>query len=281
MEFAAATTLYGPTEGYIDNLLVNADSFPTLLVYDNSPDNTSYVERIRARDNIVYHWDGVNHGLPEVFNRALAECRERGIDFLCTLDQDSVMGADTVAHIEQFLTSRDTSDIGAVGTCRGRQYTDEPLDDPSVPVDRLICSGTFLNLRALDRLGLAYDEAYFVDRFDMDLCVRMKRGGLRLLLLRNAYMAHSLGEARRYSALRNYYMFRNRFYFNRKFFGGPAGFGRSLLQTARHVFGLLREGAAGREKLRSLPVAWRDYRRGRMGVIGGDALASLEGNRTE
>ena len=277
MRFAAATTLYDPKDSYIDNLMTNAEAFELLLVFDNSADNAAYVERIRARENILYHWDGVNHGLPEVFNRALAECRERGFDFLCTLDQDSVMGTDTVARIEAFLTQRDVTDIAAVGTCRGRQYSEDAGDDPSVGVDWLICSGTFLNLRALERLGMTYDEAYFVDRFDEDFCLRLKKAGLRILMLRNAYMAHSLGEGRNYSPLRNYYVFRNRFYFNRKHYGGAKGAIRSALQTARHVFGLLREGAAGRRKLRSLAPAWRDYRRGRMGPIPSDSLAAVAG----
>ena len=277
MKFAAATTLYGPTDSYIDNLLSNAEAFPLLFVYDNSADNSAYVDRLRGRGNIVYHWDGVNHGLPEVFNRALEECRERGVDFLCTLDQDSVMGTDTVRRIEEFLSSRDTAQIAAVGTCRGRQFTEDAGADPSMDVDWLICSGCFLNLKALDRIGMTYDEAYFVDRFDEDLCRRLKKAGLRLLMLRNAYMAHSLGDGRRYSPLRNYYVFRNRFYFNRKHYGGAAAFGRSVLQTARHAAGLLREGKAGREKLRSLPVAWQDYRSGRMGAISEESLAAVTG----
>ena len=275
MNFAAATTLYMPEERFIDNLLRNADAFPVLLVYDNSPDNAAYMDRLRERENIVYHFDGVNHGLPEVFNRALAECRERDVDFLCTLDQDSVMGAETVRRIEEYLTNHDTSDLAAVGTCRGRQYTEDPDGDPGVEVEWLICSGCFLNLKALDRYGLTYDEAYFVDRFDEDLCRRVKRAGLHLRMLRNAYMAHTLGEGRKYSPLRNYYVFRNRFYFNRKHYGAAAGLCRSALQTARHVFGLLREGAAGRAKLRTLPLAWRDYRRGRMGPVSVETLRRI------
>ena len=275
MKFAAATTLYDPKESFIDNLLNNAETFPLLLVYDNSSDNRAYVDRLREKENIVYHWDGINHGLPEVFNRAIDECRERGVDFLCTLDQDSVLGADTAARMEAYLSGRDTSHIAAVGTCRGRQFTEDAGEDPAVDVDWLICSGCFLNLRVLKEHGITYDEAYFVDRFDEDLCRRLKKAGLRIRMLRNAYMAHSLGEGRKYSPLRNYYVFRNRFYFNKKHFGAFAALYRSTLQTARHVLGLLREGAAGREKLRSLPVAWRDYRRGRMGPISPASLAAV------
>ena len=103
MRFAAAATLYRPTEAFIDNLLKNADTFPLLFVYDNSSDNSAYEDRIRERENIIYSWDGLNHGLPEVFNRALAECRERDIDFLCMLDQDSVLDAVMAGRIEEYL----------------------------------------------------------------------------------------------------------------------------------------------------------------------------------
>ena len=277
MRFAAATTLYGPTDKFIDNLFANADSFPLLFVYDNSADNSAYAERIRERNNIVYHWDGENHGLPEVFNRALAECRERDIDFMCMLDQDSVLDAVMARHVEEFLTGSDTSCIAAVGTCRGRQYTEDPSEDPVIEVDWLICSGTFLNLRLLDEYGIDFDEAYFVDSFDADLCCRLKKAGLRIIMLRTAYMAHSLGENGKYSKLRNYYVFRNRFYFNKKHYGAATALARSSLQTLRHVYGLLREGEAGRDKLRALGPAWRDYRGGRMGAISPESFAALEG----
>ena len=118
-------------------------------------------------------------------------------------------------------------------------------------------------------------QPHFLLHFDEDLCCRMKKAGLRILMLRSAYMAHSLGEGRRYSPLRNYYVFRNRYYFNKKHYGALRGTIRSSLQTARHVFGLLREGTAGRQKLRSLPVARQDYRCGRMGVIPSDSLARI------
>ena len=275
MRFAAAATLYGPTEAFVDNLLKNADTFPLLFVYDNSSDNSAYADRIGERENIVYSWDGLNHGLPEVFNRALAECRERDIDFLCMLDQDSVLDAVMAGRIEEYLETHDTSRIGAVGTCRGWQYTEDPAVDPEFDVDYLICSGTFINLRLMEQYGLHFDEAYFVDRFDADLFFQMKKRGLRVFRLRTAYMAHTLGENGKYSKLRNYYVFRNRFYFNRKNYGWIAAAVRSLLQTAKHVFGLCKEGEAGREKLMALRPAWRDYRNGRMGAVSDRTLHEL------
>ena len=61
MKFAAATTLYGPTDSYIDNLLSNAEAFPLLFVYDNSADNSAYVDRLR----------GAKLG---IYERAVADC---------------------------------------------------------------------------------------------------------------------------------------------------------------------------------------------------------------
>ena len=277
MRFAAATTLYGPTEAFVDNLLNNADTFPLLFVYDNSSDNTAYVDRIRERENIIYNWDGVNHGLPEVFNRALAGCRERDIDFLCMLDQDSVLDAVMAGRMEEYLENHDTSRIGAVGTCRGWQYTEDPSVNPEFDVDYLICSGTFINLRLMEQYGIFFDEAYFVDRFDADLCFQMKKRGLRIFRLRTAYMAHSLGDNGKYSKLRNYYIFRNRFYFNRKNYGRITAAARSFLQTVKHALGLLKEGEDGREKLKALKPAWRDYRHGRMGAVSDRTLRELKG----
>ena len=90
-------------------------------------------------------------------------------------------------------------------------------------------------------------------------------------------LSFPLGENGKYSKLRNYYVFRNRFYFNRKNYGWTAAAVRSFLQTAKHVFGLCKEGEAGREKLKALRPAWRDYRHGKMGAVSDPTLRELTG----
>lgn len=278
MKYAAAITLYNPTQDYIDNLLGYTKCFPLVIVNDNSAENSHYKDQIDNVDGIVYRWDGENHGLPDAFNESLMICEGKDIDYLCTLDQDSKLSADSIRAIEKYIESNDMSLVGIVAPHPIAIDSEPEKADTSMTkeVAWVICSGAFLNVKLLKERGIEYDGAYFVDRFDADICMQVSRSGLKQLLLEGVEMPHACGDENGHSPLRNYYIFRNRFYYNDKYYGKISSQCRSLLQTTRQCWTLLFRREDGLRKIKMLPIAIKDYYNGKMGKISDVSLMKVK-----
>ena len=276
MKYAASITLYNPEPAFIDNLLVFATYFPLVIVNDNSKDNNAYVHRLSNIPSIHYLWDGSNWGLPAAFNRSLQICEERGIDYLCTLDQDSKLSSKAISLIEHYIENSDMSSIGIVSSApSGIELRSEEMEIGAVMEEKKhICSGSFINLKLLKEHGIIYDEAYFVDAFDTDLCYQIRTAGLKIHVLTGVLMPHVWGEEMGYTPLRHYYIFRNRLYFNTKFFNLPESLFRSVLLTVLDCWNLRNEREPFK-KIRMLPLAISDYRKGRMGEVNPQTLEKI------
>lgn len=279
MKFAVAITLYNPTTEFIENLLSYTDSFPLVIVNDNTRDNSEYVHCLTNNPSIIYNWDGKNWGLPTVFNRSLQICREEGIEYLCTLDQDSKLSRAAIIEIESFIKKNDMSHVAIVAPkpIQINQRAKKDVSNVVTEVQWVICSGAFINVQLLEKCNIEYDEAYFIDRFDADLSWQIKKAGLKQLMLSNVEMPHACGDASGHSPLRNYYIFRNRFYFNDKYYSKSLSILRSICQTIRHCWYLIAYQTESLKKIRMLFFAIRDYREGKMGEIPETTLLKIFG----
>lgn len=269
MNYAAAITLYNPQKDFIDNLLGYTKSFPLVIVNDNSRDNHDYRVELENNRNILYIWDGNNYGLPISFNRSLKICEERGIDFLCTLDQDSKLSYSSINDIKQYIETHEMSNVGIVAPKPVDINCETSPNDTTdvVDVPWVICSGAFVNIKTLRVNNITYDDAYFVDRFDADLCKQVYDSGLKQILLNGVKMPHACGDENGHSILRNYYIFRNRFYFNDKYYPFFQSKIRSIVQTVRHCYYLCTSQKDSIKKIKTLSVAYNDYINGRLGKI--------------
>ena len=278
MKYAAAITLYNPTDEFINNLLGYKKSFPLVIVNDNSKDNTLYKEKLSKVEGILYFWDGLNYGLPYAFNRSLKICQNDNIDFLCTLDQDSRFSKQSISAIKEFIESNDMTQVGIVAPTpvdiNSEVYSISAKH--SKEVKWVICSGAFVNVDLLNTHDIKYDEAYFVDRFDADLCEQIYRAKLKQLLIDGVEMPHACGDVNGHSPLRNYYIFRNRFYFNDKYYNKVISITRSFFQTIRQCWSLYFSQHDGKVKAKMLRLAYKDYRRGCMGEIPADTLEMIK-----
>jgi rhamnosyltransferase len=279
MKFAAGITLYCPTEEYINNLLEYTKSFSFVFVNDNTEDNNSYIQRLRGIPKIIYLWEGTNIGLPAAFNRILHYCDEKSIDFLCTLDQDSILRKDRINRIEEYIINNDMHDVGAVVP----KPTEKKKPSETIPVDLIkknvewaICSGSFVNVKLLKQSGIMYDEAYFIDRFDADICKQMRNKKVRIVMLENVTMPHSCGDRYGHSILRQYYLFRNRFYFNDKYYHTVVSKIRTIMQILRHFLNILRYENNKRKKIATFSIAFTDYKMKRMGKISKETFEKLD-----
>ena len=150
-----------------------------------------------------------NHGIGQAQNRGIAHARQLGATHVLLLDQDSLPPAQLVASLLRTLHGAGP-DVAAVGpVCRDvktgqplaliqrrgwriRRIAPEGLTQP-VSVDYIPASGTLIALAALARIG-ALREDYFIDRIDVEWCLRARRLGWRILVAPGAELAHDMGQ---------------------------------------------------------------------------------------
>ena len=149
-----------------------------------------------------------NHGIGQAQNRGIAHARQLGATHVLLLDQDSLPPAQLVASLLRTLQGAGP-DVAAVGpVCRDvktgqplaliqrrgwriRRIAPEGLTQP-VSVDYIPASGTLIALAALARIG-ALREDYFIDRIDVEWCLRARRRGWAVLVDCGVELRHDLG----------------------------------------------------------------------------------------
>ena len=117
---------------------------------------------------------------------------------------------------------------------------------------------------------MKYDNKYFIDKFEIDLCQQMTTRGIEVLMYHGSVLYQNLGERNghrhpNHSALRHYYLFRNRFYFNRKWFTNIKCIVLDVLQTLKHIGLILLFEDEKMYKIQFLKKAIKDYKKGNMG----------------
>ena len=234
MIYAAAVTLYNPNIDNLNNLKNTSELFDILYVYDNTENVSDYIDQIKMLKNCVYIGYHRNDGLPVAFNMMLKLAYKDKVDYLCTLDQDSVLTIDNVSQIKTFIQTNNMNRVAIVAPIP--TGTSGKIKGDVQSVKWVICSGSFLNLSELKRNNISYDESYFIDRFDADICMQMRRKKLKIFRLNYIKLSHCCGDGNGgHSSLRHYYMFRNRYYFNDKYFSWPISKIITTLQNIRHL----------------------------------------------
>ena len=213
--------------------------------------------------------EDANKGLSYAFNKIIELCGE--YDYLCTLDQDSIYTKEEICKLRTYLDKMPiSSKIGIVAPFI--DYGTKPYtpSEEAEHVDFVITSGSFVNLTMIRERNITFDENYFIDRVDADLCKQVKAMGYEIKIYHESVLHQRLGEETPHSRsshnpLRHYYMFRNRLYFNNKWYRGPKKWFMNVAQTIRHLWMILRFENDKCKKLHAFFEALTDYRNGRLG----------------
>lgn len=268
MKFAVLVTLYNPSTNNIKKISEYVNIFDRVYLYDNSDNNETYKSILPANDKLSYFFNGANDGLCKAINQMIALCVKEGIDFLCTLDQDSQFDNDDIDKIKEFIRSAKINDVALVVpkvVYNGENESSKKENDIE-EVRFAISSGTFLNIKLLrEHTDLRYDEYYFLDRFEKDFCKQVCLRGYRIQKCNHSILRQSLGELKNghttHNTIRHYYMFRNRFYYNNKFHSPWEAFILNMLQTLRHIAYILRVESDKRVKLSMCKYGYLDYKK--------------------
>lgn len=180
--YAIGLVLFHPEE----SLLIRVDQMVALgfriYVFDNSPFIGQYSSVIQDNPNIYYLTSGKNVGIGYALSTICATAYSHGYQRLLFLDQDTGISRQTLEFIETYPKSlpTDTQHQYAAMVFSGQRADYHSLQE----VRLAISSGSLFNLSALQQIGW-HNEKYFVDCVDYEFCLRARRCGFKIGLIRN------------------------------------------------------------------------------------------------
>lgn len=288
---------------------VTALAYPcfSVLVVDNGSTDDS-VARIRmAFPHIEMLETGENLGYAEGNNVGFRWALEQEIDYVCLLNNDTMVAPDFIAHLVAELEANTSTGIAGpkmycfdppdmvfaagslvnwdTGTLNqrgmwqredaiGSIYANHPED-----VDFIIGCGVLIKRAVLEQIGLL-DPRYYLNFEDVDLCVRTRQAGYRVRYTPRAVLRHkvsaSLGQG---SASNTYYMTRNALLFFGTYLSGWRRW-RALAHIVIRSLGHIAVWTikpqyrhSARAKRDANLLALRDAALGRFGKMGPDVEA--------
>jgi len=243
---AGVIVTYHPSPKALEHLLrAITPQTQGIVIVDNTPGGGAELPAVSSSEVAVIR-NGANAGLAAAQNQGIRWAAERGFTHVFMLDQDSVPDGDCIARLHdaaRSLAEKDMS-VGTVGPCildnrTGRAYSFKRFTfggikhtfcsehSEVVPTDFVIASGSLTSMEALQAVG-AMDDGLFIDRIDIDWCLRAASMGYGVYGVCAARLRHEPGEhskrvwigrwteAAMHSPERNYYMIRNSILLYRK-----------------------------------------------------------------
>jgi rhamnosyltransferase len=184
------------------------------------------VERVASRFGCELVLNGANLGIAKALNLGIARAAELDSYAVVLFDQDSVVNEGYVqAMLNAYKERSSACRVGiAVPEYRDRLSGDKmlPPRGPSGELLTAMTSGSFVPIRMFDEFGM-HEESLFIDYVDIEISLRFRSAGYRIVDAPGAELQHSVGRRSNHVLLgrpfactnhspnRRYYITRNRF----------------------------------------------------------------------
>jgi rhamnosyltransferase len=157
------------------------------------------VKWFRGSDKAIVHHQRINSGVAASLNTGIAIAKERGFQWILTLDDDSLLESYTVERLIQALkTIKTKKPIGIIGmswTDRGTACKGDPSGGARAGYAEkrgIITSGSLFAMTTFEQAG-PFREDFFIDMVDYDFCLRVRTRGFLVIKLAEIGFDHSLG----------------------------------------------------------------------------------------
>ena len=180
--YAIGLVIYHPEEILLKRINQMIEFGLMVYIFDNSPDDVKHTKSINQNPNICYLTAGKNVGLGYSLSTLCATAYAHGHHKLLFLDQDTGISSrtlDFIANYPQNLPIDIQQNFAAL------VFNGKPAPNQLITEVRLaISSGSLFNLQVLKQIGW-HNEKYFVDCVDYEFCVRARRCGFKVGLVKN------------------------------------------------------------------------------------------------
>ncbi|WP_333681298.1 glycosyltransferase family 2 protein [Dyella sp.] len=243
---AVVVTFQPDPEALTELLLALLPQVTNIVIVDNSLPSNTIVEQLLHKlppERITLIRLRENFGVAKGLNVGIEWARTQKADFVLLSDQDSLPAEDMVDGLLQ--SYQQVSQRSVTAAAIGPIFTDihtgtvfpfqvdiphkffyghsrPGAEQPEVEALTLITSGTLVPLPVLDEVGLMREE-FFIDKVDIEWCLRAKAKGFAIYGTKRARMYQRLGERQlrvwflswrnmsAYNPTRVYYQVRNFF----------------------------------------------------------------------
>ena len=153
-----------------------------IYIFDNSPFAAKCSQVIKDNSGVDYLTAGKNVGIGYSLSTLCATAYAHGYPRLLFLDQDTGISEKTLEFIDAFsLSVQDKINQHYAAIV----FNGSPADIHVIQEVRLaISSGSLFNLAALKHVGW-HNEKYFVDCVDYEFCLRARRRGYKIGVVKN------------------------------------------------------------------------------------------------
>lgn len=247
---AAGIVLFNPD---LNRLKKNIDAVYSQVVsvycFDNGSSNIKEIRKLLNSYPAVRLIDGkINKGIPKALNQILRYAYSDSVEWLLTLDQDSVVSDNMISNLcNGCLIDRCLIVCPVIVDKRRKNIALNNKKNGLEEVNFCITSGSLMNVKKTLELG-GFDEFLFIGFVDNEICMRARINGYKIILNNDVILDHELGKLKpsrfekqfvcignllhselikklsyhRYvNPLRVYYGNRNAFYLNKKFSDYP------------------------------------------------------------
>jgi len=218
---------------------------------------------------------------------------EKQYDWIWIFDQDSIPAENALAKMLDALSllgEAEPQTAILAPTClhtdagvqypalswHGSSFRPVTPDAPIAFVDMVISSGTLLRREAILRAGLPRED-FFIDFVDYEHCLRLRRHGFRIALVRDAILEHAIGSPESVRFLgrevswadhapwREYYMTRNEIFTISQYHPELGAKLFAFYRLSHHALGIL---FFGKQKLECFRMMWHGLVDGLSGKLG-------------
>lgn len=287
-QVAAVVTAFRPTPHLVENVSSLLRQLTTVVVVDDGggPGFDHIFDAAAAAGALVLRLEE-NSGIASALNAGINAARTKSVDYIITVDQDSLLTAEYVPQLMEAAESAMAAGItpGLVSPARihGNPVKTAGLKSGVQLGREPIQSGLLIPVSTLDKIGNFWD-ALFIDLVDTEYYFRALDAGLPTVLA-DAEFDHSLGslvdaniwgkaikfqdrtlKVRIAASWRYYYIFRNRILVGRRYARvHPGWVVGGLLLDMRHLLFVTALAPGRAARLRSALRGTIDGIRGRSG----------------
>lgn len=242
----AGIVLYNPD---IERLKENVDNIinqvSRVILVNNGSENTEEIEQYLdglGKQKIIYKNLNKNKGIAAALNVIVNKCIDYNVNWVMTLDQDTVCNKDIVQKYRKYLKMDNVGQLTCEYIDRNFKNEDEKNKYGIRKISWCITSAALLNINAWKKVG-GFDERLFIDEVDYDICLSMREKGYYIYQIDFIGFVHEIGEGKskkignkiiktwNHSAFRRYYSTRNAMIVARK---------HSEINTIRAFLGVLK-----------------------------------------
>jgi rhamnosyltransferase len=181
-DYVIGIILFHPEENVFKRIDQMIDHGLLIYVFDNSPDDEKYTKAIKTNSKICYVTAGKNIGIGYALSTLCATAYASGHQKLLFLDQDTGISTRTLDFIEAYPKTlpNEIQQQYAALVFNGNLSTNHSITEVSLAIS----SGSLFNLPFLKQIGW-HNEKYFVDCVDYEFCVRARRYGFKIGVVKN------------------------------------------------------------------------------------------------